>query len=72
MQLFHLRINNAFSLVMIDEKENKMPNNLKWILLGIYLILTGLALLGVGLGGVVNLIAGICALIAGVLFLINR
>lgn len=47
--------------------------NLKWILLGIYLILTGLALLGVSLGGnVTNLIAGICAVIAGILFLINR
>lgn len=47
--------------------------NLKWILLGIYLILAGLALLGVHLGGnLLDLIAGICALIAGVLFLINR
>jgi hypothetical protein len=46
---------------------------LKWILLGVYLILAGLVLLGVNVGGgVMNLIAGICALIAGVLFLVNR
>jgi len=46
---------------------------LKWILLGVYLILAGLVLLGVSVGGgTLNLIAGICALIAGVLFLINR
>jgi len=46
---------------------------LKWILLGIYLILAGLALLGVHFGGsVVNLIAGICAIVAGILFLIDR
>ncbi len=46
---------------------------LKWILLGIYLILAGLVLLGVNVGGnVVSLIAGICAVIAGILFLINR
>lgn len=54
---------------------NKRRNNmgsLKWILLGIFLIITGLGLLGVGLGGVLSIIAGICALIAGVLFLINR
>jgi len=47
--------------------------SLKWILLGIYLILAGLALLGVGIGGsLINLIAGVCAVIAGILFLINR
>jgi hypothetical protein len=46
---------------------------LKWVLLGIFLIITGLGLLGVGLGGVIGgVIAGICALIAGILFLINR
>jgi hypothetical protein len=45
---------------------------LKWIMLGIYLIITGLILLGVGLGAPFNIIAGICALIAGVLFIINR
>jgi hypothetical protein len=46
---------------------------LKWILLGVYLILAGLVLLGVNVGGgLMDLIAGICALIAGVLFLINR
>jgi len=47
-------------------------NQLKWILLGIFLIIEGLALLGVGLGSPFNIIAGICALIAGVLFIINR
>jgi hypothetical protein len=47
--------------------------SLKWILLGIYLILAGLELLGVSLGGeIVANIAGICAVVAGVLFLINR
>ncbi len=46
---------------------------LKWILLGIYLILAGLVLVGVHIGGnVVSLIAGICAIIAGILFLIDR
>ncbi|MBL8091364.1 MAG: hypothetical protein KF758_06325 [Anaerolineales bacterium] len=45
--------------------------NLKWILLGVYLIIAGLSLLGVGfpLG---NVIAGVCALIAGILFILNR
>lgn len=48
-------------------------DKLKWILLGIFLVITGLSLLGVGLGGAIfNTIAGICALIAGVLFIINR
>jgi hypothetical protein len=47
--------------------------SLKWILLGVYLILAGLVLLGVSLGGgIINTIAGICAVIAGILFLINR
>jgi hypothetical protein len=48
--------------------------NLKWILLGIYLILAGLPLLGVHIGGgnILDLIAGICAVAAGILFLINR
>lgn len=47
--------------------------SLKWILLGIFLIITGLALLGVAVGGsIMNIIAGICALIAGILFIINR
>jgi hypothetical protein len=46
---------------------------LKWILLGVYLILSGLVLLGVNIGGnVVSIVAGICAIIAGVLFLIDR
>jgi hypothetical protein len=46
---------------------------LKWILLGIYLILVGLTMLGVTFGGnLFSLIGGICALIAGILFLINR
>ncbi|MDD2921575.1 MAG: hypothetical protein PHQ36_04745 [Anaerolineales bacterium] len=48
-------------------------DKLKWILLGIFLVLTGLSLLGVGFGGAIfNIIAGVCALIAGVLFIINR
>ena len=48
-------------------------DRLKWILLGVFLILQGLVLLGVKLSGLpIDLIAGICALIAGVLFLINR
>jgi glucose dehydrogenase len=47
-------------------------DRLKWILLGIFLIIEGLMLLGLGLGSIFNIIAGICALIAGVLFLINR
>jgi hypothetical protein len=47
--------------------------SLKWILLGIYLILAGLMLLGVSVGGnLMTLIAGICAVVAGILFLINR
>ncbi len=47
--------------------------NLKWILLGVYLILVGLALLGVHIGGnIMSLVAGICAVIAGILFLIDR
>jgi hypothetical protein len=55
-----------------NKRRDKM-RGLKWILLGIYLILAGLALLGVNLGGnVISLIAGICAVIAGILFLINR
>lgn len=47
-------------------------HSLKWILLGIYLILAGLALLGVLAGSPWDVIAGICAIIAGILFLINR
>jgi hypothetical protein len=50
-----------------------MRNSLKWVLLGIYLILHGLVLMGVSLGGLpFELIAGICAVIAGILFIINR
>ena len=45
---------------------------LKWILLGVYLILAGLFLVGVIGGSPWELIAGICAIIAGILFLINR
>ena len=45
---------------------------LKWILLGVFLVITGLGLLGLGAGGALSVIAGICALIAGVLFIINR
>ena len=45
---------------------------LKWILLGIFLILYGLSLVGVLGGSPWDLIAGVCAIIAGILFLINR
>ncbi len=46
---------------------------LRWILLGIFLILDGLLLVGIKLGGLpLALIAGICGIIAGVLFLIER
>jgi hypothetical protein len=44
---------------------------LKWILLGIYLIIAGLALLGLTFSAG-NIIAGVCALVAGILFIINR
>jgi len=30
---------------------------LKWILLGVFLIITGLSLLGVGMGGILSIIA---------------
>ncbi len=47
--------------------------SLKWVLLGIFLILDGLLLVGIRLGGLpLALIAGICAIIAGILFIINR
>ena len=47
--------------------------SLKWILLGIYLIIAGLILLGVNIGGnAMAVIAGVCAVIAGILFIINR
>jgi hypothetical protein len=46
---------------------------IKWILLGIFLILDGLILVGISLGGLpLEVIAGICGIIAGILFLINR
>jgi hypothetical protein len=45
--------------------------NLKWLLLGIYLVVAGLMLLGVSFP-LANIIAGVCALIAGILFIINR
>jgi glucose dehydrogenase len=46
---------------------------LKWVLLGIYLILVGLTFLGVSLGGNwINPVAGVCAVIAGILFMIHR
>ncbi|MEY2816654.1 MAG: hypothetical protein ACKOBL_20050 [Chloroflexota bacterium] len=45
--------------------------NLKWLLLGIYLIVAGLMLLGVSFP-FANVIAGVCGLIAGVLFILNR
>jgi uncharacterized membrane protein HdeD (DUF308 family) len=45
--------------------------NLKWLLLGVYLILAGLMLLGVSFS-FADVVAGVCALIAGILFVINR
>jgi hypothetical protein len=46
---------------------------MRWILLGIFLLLDGLLLIGFHLGGLpLALIAGICAIVAGVLFLIYR
>jgi glucose dehydrogenase len=45
---------------------------LKWILLGVFLIIYGLILVGIIGGSPWTLVAGICALIAGILFLINR
>jgi hypothetical protein len=58
--------------VFLTNKEDDM-RGLKWILLGVYLILAGLVLLGVSLGGnIMSIIAGICAVAAGVLFLFNR
>lgn len=45
--------------------------NLKWLLLGIYLIVAGLGMLGVGIP-FADVIGGVCALIAGVLFILNR
>ncbi len=48
-------------------------DRLKYLLLGVFLILEGLVLLGVHIGGnIVELIAGLCGVIAGILFLINR
>jgi len=48
-------------------------DKIKWILLGVFLILDGLLLVGINLGGLpLAVIAGICAIIAGILFLINR
>jgi hypothetical protein len=46
--------------------------SLKWILLGIYLVLIGLSLLGVFGGGAFDIIAGVCAVVAGILFIIYR
>ncbi len=47
--------------------------SLKWVLLGIFLIVDGLILLGIRLGGLpLALIAGLCAIVAGILFVINR
>jgi len=45
--------------------------NLKWLLLGIYLIVAGLMLLGLNFP-LASVIAGVSALIAGILFIINR
>jgi hypothetical protein len=59
-------------LGMSQRRNNMNMGQLKWVLLGVFLIITGLSLLGVGMGGALSVIAGICALIAGVLFIINR
>lgn len=45
--------------------------SLKWILLGVYLILSGLAALGVGIP-FMEVVIGVCGLVAGVLFVANR
>ena len=45
--------------------------NLKWILLGIYLIIAGLMMLGVSFP-LAATIAGVCAIVAGILFILNR
>lgn len=46
---------------------------IKWILLGVFLILDGLILVGISLGGLpLAVITGICGIVAGILFLINR
>lgn len=45
--------------------------NLKWLLLGVYLIVAGLMMLGVSFP-LAAVIGGVSALIAGVLFIINR
>jgi hypothetical protein len=45
---------------------------LKWVLLGIYLVLIGLSLLGLFGGGALDIVAGVCAVIAGILFIIYR
>jgi hypothetical protein len=62
--------NSSFRIHFVEVEMH--IDRLKWILLGIFLIVAGLGLLGLGLGSVVNIIAGICALVAGVLFIINR
>jgi hypothetical protein len=63
----------AIPFRIIQRRIEMNTDKIKWILLGVYLILAGLVLLGVSLGGnIVSIIAGICAIIAGVLFLINR
>ena len=51
--------------------QGEKMKSLKWILLGVYLILSGLILLGVSFS-LASVIAGVCALIAGILFIINR
>jgi hypothetical protein len=65
---------NPFEYIGPHVRERRTPmRSLKWILLGVYLIIAGLALLGVSLGGgIVDTFAGICAVVAGVLFLLNR
>lgn len=61
-----------FHLLLVDTKGEYTMRSLKWILLGIYLILAGLALLNVLGGSPWDVVAGVCAVIAGILFLVNR
>jgi succinate-acetate transporter protein len=64
----------AIPLLLNSRGETKMnTDRIKWMLLGVFLILYGLVLVGLKLAGLpIEVIAGLCAIIAGVLFLINR
>ncbi|HEY5983370.1 MAG TPA: hypothetical protein VIU38_07840 [Anaerolineales bacterium] len=45
---------------------------IKWVLLGVFLIIYGLILAGVVGGSPWTIVAAVCAIIAGVLFLLWR